>query len=109
MTLYTRFFAALYMTTLISASAANLDEASLSITPQGFQPQPLKLSGQHKTRLHLRNHTASAAEFESADLSREIIVPAHSEVILYLPPLHPGIYRYFNDFHTSESGQIRVP
>ncbi len=109
MSLRTRFFTALYITTLLSASADDVDEARLTLTSQGFQPPILQLSGRHKTRLHLINQTKTAAEFESSDLSREVIVPGGHEVILYLPPLPPGRYRYFNDFHSNSSGEIRIP
>jgi hypothetical protein len=46
------------------------------------------------------------AEFESYDLSREIVVPAHGQVKVFIGPLKAGRYRFFNDFHQESEGYV---
>ena len=59
-----------------------------------------------RVRLVLRNQDAMPAEFESYDLSREVIVPGNKEVAIYVGPLEAGNYQFFNDFNHQMKGAI---
>ncbi len=93
----------------VSAQAEPRPSVSLQIDEQGFRPGLLQLHPALSYRLQLNNLSGRAIEFESPDLSREVIVPAHSQVNIFLPALQPGHYVYFDDFHPQNRGQILIP
>ncbi|HEV2332782.1 MAG TPA: cupredoxin domain-containing protein [Gammaproteobacteria bacterium] len=93
----------------VSAFGAGPDApVTLDIKDRGFVPQELPLPAGVKVELVIRNQDALPAEFESYDLSREIVVPAHGQVKVYIGPLDPGRYRFFNDFYQSAEGWVVV-
>lgn len=73
---------------------------------QKFVPDKLLIPAGTRVRILLRNLDSTPDEFESYDLSREVIVPEHSEVAIYVGPLTPGTYQIFNDFNLSMQGWI---
>jgi len=89
------------------AFAADADYA-LSIKDKRFQPDELIITAGQKAKLVIRNQDGMPAEFESADLSREVIVPGHGEIVIFVGPLEPGTYRFFNDFNHDMKGSIVV-
>ena len=95
---------------LALASVARADSPSLSISikGQGFVPQEIAVPAGTKLQLVISNLDDLPAEFESYDLSREVVVPAHSQVKIYIGPLDPGRFRFFNDFHQSSEGWVVV-
>ncbi|MGH8739028.1 MAG: cupredoxin domain-containing protein [Burkholderiales bacterium] len=82
--------------------------AQLSIAKREFSPKELVLPAGVKVKLEIRNEDAIPAEFESNDLSREVIVPGHLKVVIYVGPLKPGRYRFFNDFYPAAEGWVVV-
>lgn len=78
---------------------ANTLEQHLSIKNHAFVPQELAVPANRTIKLIIKNEDDTAAEFESPDLNREKVVPANSEITVYLDPLDMGIYPYFDDFH----------
>ena len=73
-----------------------------------FVPQQLALPAGVKVKLTVRNMDAIPAEFESYDLSREVVVPGHGEIEVYVGPLEPGRYEFFNDFNHDMKGAVVV-
>jgi|SRR5690348_3080857 len=92
----------------LAAGAVAADPVTLSIKDQGFVPQEITVPAGVKVEVLVRNDDALPAEFESYDLSREIVVPAHGQVKLFIGPLDPGRYRFFNDFHQQSEGWVVV-
>ena len=92
------------------ASVARADSPSLtvSIKGQAFVPQEISVPAATKVQLVISNLDDLPAEFESYDLSREVVVPAHGQVKIYIGPLDTGRYRFFNDFHQSSEGWVVV-
>lgn len=80
----------------------------LVIHGQQFEPRELALPAGTKLKLVIRNQDALPSEFESYDLSREVIVPANGEVTIYVGPLEPGRYQFFNDFNHAMQGAVVV-
>ena len=80
----------------------------LSIHDRQFEPKQLALPSGIKHKLVIRNLDELPAEFESSDLSREVVVPGHGEVTIYVGPLDPGHYQFFNDFNHEMQGTIVV-
>ena len=88
--------------------AADAPSPQLNIRNQQFVPVQLTIATGAKVELLVVNEDALPAEFESYDLSREVVVPGHSQVKIFIGPLQPGKYRFFNDFHQQSEGWIVV-
>lgn len=82
---------------------ADVPEFSLSIKAGQFVPAELQLPAGVKIKLLVHNDDNTPAEFESRELNREKIVPAHSTVSVYIGPLSVGDYPFFDDFHPETS------
>lgn len=78
----------------------------LAIHDRQFEPKQLFLPSGIKFKFVIRNLDGVPAEFESSDLSREVIVPGHGEVTIYVGPLDPGNYQFINDFNREMQGTI---
>lgn len=93
----------------VAAGAAfAADLITLDIKAQAFEPKEFSVPVGVKVELVVRNDDDLPAEFESYDLSREVVVPAHSQVKVYIGPLDAGRYRFFNDFHQASEGWVVV-
>ncbi len=82
------------------------DPLVLAIHDKQFEPNQLSIPSGIKVKLVIRNQDGIPAEFESSDLSREIIVPGHGEATIFVGPLEPGSYQFFNDFNHEMQGTI---
>lgn len=89
-----------------SALAAEPSPLMLAIHDNRFEPEQLTLPTGIKLKLLIRNLDTNPIEFESFDLSREVIVPGRGEVTIYVGPLEPGSYQFFNDFNHEMRGSI---
>lgn len=93
----------------VSGTALAAEEPPLlTMHNKQFEPQQLEVPGGVKVKLVVRNQDAMPAEFESYDLSREVMVPAHGEIEVYVGPLEPGRYEFFNDFNHDMQGVVVV-
>ena len=90
------------------ASPALAQETTYSLTVQNgkFEPSTLAVKAGVKFKLVVSNKGTKPAEFESSELNREKIVPAGASVPLYIGPLAPGAYPFFDDFDQKNRGQI---
>ena len=79
---------------------------SITIRDNQFVPAELDVPAGQKIELHVKNERASASEFESFTLRREKIVPAGEQVIVYVGPLRPGTYDFFDDFNPTTRGHL---
>ncbi len=101
------------LTSAVMLGAASLAAAAdisleIDIKAQAFVPAEIHVPAGVKVQLHIVNGDDLPAEFESTDLSREIVVPAHKDVKVYIGPLEAGRYRFFNDFHQESQGWVVV-
>ena len=92
----------------LPAVANAADGTLLQIHDKQFEPARLQLPAGVKLKLVVRNLNKIPAEFESYDLSREVVVPGHGEITVYVGPLDPGSYRFFNDFDHGMQGTIEA-
>ncbi len=91
----------------LSVAPARADAPiEIHIKAQAFVPAEIHVPAGAKVELHILNDDALPAEFESTDLSREIVVPAHKDVRVFIGPLDAGRYRFFNDFHQESEGYV---
>jgi plastocyanin len=94
--------------TAVAQAADETPTAQLEIAQHRFSPRELRVAPGVRVKLLVRNDDALPAEFESYDLSREVVVPGHSQVTVYIGPLEPGRYNFFNDFDRSAQGWVVV-
>ncbi|MGH8415627.1 MAG: cupredoxin domain-containing protein [Gammaproteobacteria bacterium] len=100
---------ALLATLAIGATAyAEPPTVHLVIKDRVFTVQELMLPADTKVKLVVQNQDSIPAEFESYDLSREVVVPGHSSIVVYIEPLAPGRYNFFNDFNHAAQGWVVV-
>jgi plastocyanin len=76
----------------------------LTILDDRFEPSTLNVKAGVKVKLRVKNARKVAAEFESAQLNREKVAPPGQTVTVYIGPLVPGTYPFFDDFHQSTRG-----
>ena len=94
--------------TLVAPGRASAQDASHSLTLRDgkFEPSTLNVKAGVKIKLTITNATAKSAEFESSELNREKVIPAGGSGVVYIGPLSPGTYPYFDDFNQQARGQI---
>ena len=72
---------------------------TLSIKDHRFQPDKVTIPANQKVRLIVNNLDATPAEFESYELHREKVVSGNDRINVFVGPLDPGTYPFFDDFH----------
>ena len=94
--------------TFASTSVGVAQEANhtLTIRDGKFEPSTLEVKAGVKFKLTITNATKKSAEFESAELNREKVIPAGTSGSVFIGPLQPGSYPFVDDFNKSATGQI---
>jgi len=82
----------------LALPAAAEDSFTLSIKGKSFEPNELSVPAGQKITLTVKNLNATPSEFESSDLNREKVVTGGSEITVFIGPLRPGSYEFFDDF-----------
>ena len=108
------FLPLLVLAATLSAGAADAradDAVALSVTIKDhqFQPAELHAAPGKAIAIHVTNLNPIVSEFESSDLHFEKIVPVGREAVVYVRPLEPGRYKFFDDFHHETQGFLVVP
>ena len=80
--------------------------ASLTIRNHHFEPSTLTVKAGVKVKISVTNAGTVPAEFESSELNREKVIAPGSTVSIYVGPLEPGTYPFFDDFDQANRGQI---
>lgn len=103
-------FACLTMAILPPAGADTTQTPSptLTIRNQTFMPATLAIPANRAVTIQVTNQDQLPAEFESYDLKREKVIPGRSRVPVFVGPLKPGVYGFFNDFHPASTGRLVV-
>ena len=87
---------------LVSAIAPGRSEDAaftLTIKDHRFAPEQLAVPAGKKITLAIKNLDATPAEFESTDLNREKVVTGGGLITVFIGPLRPGSYEFFDDFN----------
>ena len=105
-----RFASLAVWAVLFGAALAAQAETTQTITihDKQFEPHEFSVPADTKVKLIIKNQDSFPAEFESRELSREVIVPAHGEISVFVGPLENGRYPFFNDFNHNMTGAILV-
>jgi heme/copper-type cytochrome/quinol oxidase subunit 2 len=103
-----RVCAALLTATFLTCPALGADAPSyrLEIGDQGFAPATLAIPAGTRIELLVTNARSLPSEFESFDLNREKVVPPGATISVWIGPLSPGKYKFFDDFNPGITGWI---
>jgi hypothetical protein len=91
----------------IPALAADA-QVQISIKDHQFVPSDVPAPAGVKVELIVKNEQVANAEFESTVLHREKIVPAGGQISVFVGPLDPGTYEFFDDFNQATRGRLVV-
>jgi hypothetical protein len=97
----------LQATTTLTALAAD-QQIGISIKDHQFVPSEVPTPAGVKVELVIKNEQSVNAEFESTILHREKIVPPGGQVSVFVGPLDPGTYEFFDDFNRATNGRLVV-
>ena len=94
----------------LASTTASADDPSFPIVLKNnqFVPSEVPIPAGVKVKLIVRNENATPSEFESTQLHREKIVPPGQEITVFVGPLDPGTYEFFDDFHPETRGHLVV-
>ena len=81
---------------------------AISIHDNAFVPAELDVPAGQKIELRVTNERGSPSEFESYPLRREKIVLPGEAVTVYVGPLRPGSYEFFDDFNPQTRGHLNA-
>jgi hypothetical protein len=86
------------------------DDPSVAITLKDnqFVPSEVRIPAGVKVKLVVRNDNPVASEFESIEFHREKIVTPGQQITLFVGPLDPGRYEFYDDFHPQTRGHLVV-
>ncbi len=92
----------------ILAAPAFADDPTVTITLKDHQfvPSEVPVPAGVKVQLLVKNEQQVTAEFESNSLHREKIVQAGAQITVFVGPLDPGSYEFFDDFHNETRGHL---
>ncbi len=94
---------------LFACEEESKHQYNLVIRDHKFHPSKLEIVADKSVILIVKNEDATVEEFESIDLKREKIVPAHGAIKVHIGPLKPGVYKFFGEFHEKTAhGEIVV-
>jgi plastocyanin len=92
-------------------SAAADDTVTLSLVLQNhqFEPAEVHAPAGKPIAFRVKNLNGIVSEFESSDLHFEKIVPNGADIVVYVRPMQPGRYNFYDDFHHDTQGWLVVP
>lgn len=70
-------------------------------------PETIDVPAQTRFRLEVQNEGPGAAEFESLELKKELVLAPGVTRTTVFAPLRPGVYKFFDEFHP-DTGQGRI-
>ena len=73
-----------------------------------FVPSEVQIPAGVKVKLVVRNDNPTASEFESTQFHREKLVTPGQEITVFVGPLDPGSYEFFDDLHPETRGHLVV-
>jgi hypothetical protein len=92
-------FAAGLTALLAPVAALAVDPVQLTLQNHRFQPDHVTVPAGERFRIELTNRDDTVDEFESYDMKFEKIVVPGGRITVFAGPLHPGTYKFFDDYH----------
>jgi len=97
---------ALLLVLFAAPAVAEEPKVTIAIRDHQFIPAEVPVPAGVKVELIIRNEQTTPAEFESTSLHREKVVAAGATASLFIGPLKPGRYEFFDDFHPATRGAL---
>jgi len=88
--------------------AAELPTYAITLDSGRIEPSRLELPANTKVKFTLRNTGRGAVEFEGRDVRVEKVLAPGAESFVVLPPLRPGTYRFFDEFHPDANDMLVI-
>ena len=88
--------------------AAELPTYAITLDGGRIEPPRVEVPANTRVKLTLRNTGRGAAEFEGRDVRIEKVLAPGAESFVVLPPLKPGTYRFFDEFHPAASDMVLI-
>lgn len=101
-------FAALFLLAVVAPGLADDPTFSIVLKNNQFVPSEVRIPAGAKVKLVVRNENPTASEFESTQFHREKVVLPGQEITVFVGPLDPGSYEFFDDFHQETRGHLVV-
>jgi hypothetical protein len=98
----------LTLTLALPAGAQQAPPITITVRDNQFVPAEVAVPAGVKAELLVRNEQKTPAEFESHALHREKVIPPGSTASIFVGPLKPGRYEFFDDFHPATKGVVVV-
>jgi Cupredoxin-like domain len=93
-----------FLIAIAAPALADVPKVSIALRDDGFAPSEVQVPTGTKIELSITNEQKSAAEFESKSLRREKVIPPGATATVYVGPLQPGRYEFFDEFHPKNRG-----
>jgi hypothetical protein len=93
---------------IMAPALADVPSFPISLKGNQFVPSEVQIPAGAKVKLIVRNDSQTPSEFESNQLHREKIVSPGQEITVFVGPLDPGSYEFFDDFHPQTRGHLIV-
>jgi plastocyanin len=95
---------------IVCAAPVFAQQAPTTIVVRDYQfvPAEVAVAAGVKAELIIRNEQTTPVEFESTSLHREKVVAPGAAVSVFVGPLSPGRYEFFDDFHPATRGSVVV-
>lgn len=100
------FLLMVFATLATPALAADPPEVAVVFLGDRFEPAEVQVPANTKVALKIENRSAASMEFESKSMHREKVVPAKGKATVFVGPLKPGSYEFFDDFHPTIKGTV---
>jgi plastocyanin len=96
------------MLALAVTAPAVADDPSFAIMLKNnqFVPSEVAIPAGAKVKLVVRNDNQTTSEFESTQFHREKVVTPGQEITVFVGPLDPGSYEFFDDLHPQTRGHL---
>lgn len=91
---------------LVAPAWADDPTVNIDLKDHQFVPTDVPVPANVKVKLLVNNDQTVTAEFESNSLHREKIVEPGNTITVFVGPLDPGSYEFFDDFHNSTRGHL---
>ncbi len=91
---------------LVFAVPAAAEPIVITVRDNQFVPAEVSVPAGVKVELTIKNEQSKPAEFESTSLHREKIVAPGASVSIFVGPLQPGRYEFFDDFNRAARGVL---
>ena len=95
---------------LLGTAVARAEQPTFTLTMKDhkFDPTELAVPANVKIKLIVKNLGSTPSEFESSELRREKVIPGGTQGVVFVGPLRPGRYEFFDDFHPDTRGHLVV-